>query len=343
MRRLLHHCRVTMLAAVVAVVLSLLIGCADPSARDLKLRLSADDRVTSSAEVSVAPPTALAEPSRRLLSADPEERFNAGRALDDARALTAFGVRPGGSRAERRAAEYIERRLRSMGYRPSVETFELPNGKTSRNVIATAPGAGSDRTIIVGAHFDTKPPSPGANDNASGCGVALELARLLAANPAAANVQFVFFGTEEYLLDAPGDNHHLGSRFHAKSMTDSEVGDAAAMLSIDMVGYGTRQYVRSMERGPRDFVEIMLAEAKRKGVQLSFRKDPGATGWSDHEPYEDRGIPVAWLQWLEDPVYHTAEDDADHIQRRPIAVSGKLALDVIRDLGPDELERLCDR
>lgn len=328
---------IALLAASVVIA-----GCAS-SPRSAELRLAPAERHTLIAESTGTLAPALAKRSKRVLALDPDVAFDTDRALADARAIAGLGVRPGGSEAESEAAGYIDRKLRSMGYATRVDTFPLPNGKTSRNVTAVAPGTDSARTIVVGAHFDTKPPSPGGNDNASGCGVALELARQLKGRPAPGEVRFVFYGTEEYLTDAPGDNHHLGSRFDAAHLSDERIGNIAAMLSIDMVGYGARPYVRTMKRGPMDFVEVMRAEAKQQGLQLDYRKDPGATGWSDHEPYELRGVPVAWLQWLEDPTYHTKKDDAEHIQRRPLDASGRLVLGVLRSLGASELAELCDR
>jgi Zn-dependent M28 family amino/carboxypeptidase len=263
--------------------------------------------------------------------------------MADARAITAFGVRPGGSEEERLAAEYIAQRLGELGYEPRIETFELPNGTTSRNVIASLPGSASSRSVILGAHFDTKPPSPGANDNASGCGVVLELARLLKAEPAAGRTDFVFYGTEEYLVDAPGDNHHLGSRDHAARLSAEEIANTAAMISVDMVGYGTRFHVRTMKRGPQTLSDYLLGEAKLSGVKLSFLKDLGKTGWSDHEPYELKGIPSVWLQWQSDPQYHTPGDDAEHLRAKPIEVTGSFLLEIVRGFDESDLERFCDR
>lgn len=298
------------------------------------------------AETSTSPravPRSLRRLSPRRGAYDPDERFDAARAMEDARNLAAFGSRPGGSEQERFAAEYVERRLRSMGYEPVVRTFELPNGRTSRNVIASVDGYASSRALIVGAHIDTKPPSPGANDNASGAGVLLELARLLRESPAAGRVVFVFFGAEEFLTDAPGDAHHLGSRNHAASLSAEERASTAGMISVDMVGYGSRFHVRDMRRGPRSLTELLLADARRQQVALSFEKDLGSTGWSDQEPYELAGIPASWLQWQSDPTYHTERDSGEHLQRRPFETTGGFLLRFLRRLQESDLERLCDR
>lgn len=335
------------LGLVVALLLVLATGCvsideAASSTPGPRLQLGQDvDRPSDVADAQV--PHRLLKGRSLVAAVDPNERFDAQRAFADAVAITEFGVRPGGSRQERLAAEYVAGRLREMGYEPLIQTFALPNGKTSRNVIATLPGYASERTVIIGAHFDTKPPSPGANDNASGCGLVLELARLLEANPAAPRVEFVFFGNEEYLLDAPGDNHHLGSRDHAAKMTEKQVADTAAMISVDMVGYGKKFHVRTMQKGPQTLAEDLLGTASGEGVRLTYLKDLGKTGWSDHEPYELLGIPAVWLQWLTDPEYHKPGDDADHLKIEPMEVTGEFLLGWIRGLDEQDLERLCER
>jgi len=41
---------------------------------------------------------------------------------------------------------------------------------------------------------------------------------------------------------------------------------------------------------------------------MPYLRDPGESGWSDHEAFELAGIPAAWIEWRDDPVYHTAAD-----------------------------------
>lgn len=328
------------LFVLVLAAMFLVAGCS-AGTRGLRLRLAPEAPPTSEATKPI--PDQLVKTAPRQRSEDTKDLFNAGRALADTKAIAAFGSRPGGSEAERQAAEFIASRLTQMGYSPHIQTFDLPNGTASRNVIAVAPGASSRRRIIIGAHFDTKPPSPGANDNASGCAVALELARILKSEPIAAEVLFVFYGTEEFLVDAPGDNHHLGSRAHAASLSRAELGDTAAMISIDMVGYGSKFHVRTMRKGPQSLSDRLLAEARNQRVGLTFEKDLGKTGWSDHEPYELRGVPSVWLQWQDDPTYHTAKDDGSHVLLRPIDVTGEFVLRALRNLDDEALEKLCDR
>lgn len=71
---------------------------------------------------------------------------------------------------------------------------------TSCNVIATLPGTQKDTDIIYcGAHIDSVAGSVGADDNASGCGIILQLARILSQRKHKNTIKFLAFGTEEQL------------------------------------------------------------------------------------------------------------------------------------------------
>jgi hypothetical protein len=267
----------------------------------------------------------------------PAPRVDLTRILADSRAIEAFGPRPVGSPAERKAADYVERRLRDMGYEPVVEEFPVPGG-TSRNVIARVKGA-DPRALVLGAHLDSKKGTPGANDDAVGCAILLEAARLLALRPAFPAVELVFFGSEEYNDGKPKD-HHRGSRFRVKQMSSQERAGTAGMISVDVIGYGAKFHVRTMGVGPRSMSDFLLAEADRLDVPLTYLKDPGPTGWSDHEPYEKAGIPAAWLERLQDPAYHKMSDTTAHLQREKVRESAQFTLDVVYDMGAGEIAML---
>jgi hypothetical protein len=112
------------------------------------------------------------------------------------------------------------------------------------------------------------------------------------------------------------------------------------MISVDVVGYGSKLHARTMGVGPRAMSDLLLAEGKRLGVKITYLKDPGKTGWSDHEPYEKAGIPAVWLERLQDPQYHKKGDTTDHLQREPLRESGQFVLDVLRGLDKAKLDAL---
>ncbi len=257
------------------------------------------------------------------------------------RALEAFGVRKGGSAAEAAAAVYIRDQLVALGLNARIEEFGLPNGTTSRNVVARVQGS-SDVVLVLGGHMDSKPPSPGANDNGTGCGALLEIAEIVAADPVAPTIEFVFFGSEE-IIDGGADWHHFGSRYRVSQMSAAERAQTAGMISLDMIGYGSAFHSRAMLKAPATLSDMVLAHAKGMGIGMTFKQDTSSTGLSDHEAYEKAGMPATCVCWRTDPVYHTAGDVSSHVETAKVATAGKLVLDFVRSLDAAELAALTAR
>ena len=274
--------------------------------------------------------------ARQAVQAPP---FSVNLAMTHVRTIAGFGPRAAGGAAERKAADYVAARLRAYGYTVTTKTIYLPGGRTSKDVIAerkgTAPGV-----IVIGGHMDSKPPSPGGNDNASGVGVTLELARCLAqAEGVVPTIRFIGFAAEE--ISGPNsDDHHFGARQYVASLSSAQRARIQTMIAIDMVGYGSTFNVRTMQIAPMTTVRSLQSWGRYTGQPLPFLKDPGRFGWSDHEAFEHVGIPVAWLEWREDPVYHTSRDTASHVSPDRVKRTGRLMRGWLLDLTPSELAAL---
>ena len=131
------------------------------------------------------------------------------------------------------AADRLLEEFKSLGYEVSVQTYSA-DGRSVRNVIAEKRGSSDpERVWIVGAHYDTVPETPGADDNASGVAVLLELARLRAQSPPACTFRFVAFTLEEPPHFKTG---LMGSRVYAASL--KERGEKIeGMICLESVGY----------------------------------------------------------------------------------------------------------
>lgn len=130
------------------------------------------------------------------------------------------------------AARFIEAEASSAGLTVERQTF-MTDGISTANLIVTIAGGGAAREIVVvGAHYDTAGPTPGADDNASGVAAVLELARLAARRRPARTLRFVFFTNEEppYF-----QTEKMGSLVYARACRAR--GDkVTAALSIESVG-----------------------------------------------------------------------------------------------------------
>jgi Zn-dependent M28 family amino/carboxypeptidase len=241
-------------------------------------------------------------------------QFSATRAFDHVRKLAGgIGPRPAGSSAYRKAARYVQETFDQLGYRARLVPFELPNGSTSRNVVATWPSPARSR-ILIGAHLDTVPGSPGANDNASGVAVVLELARVFAGTREARGIRFVAFGAEEV---QPGGGHHFGSAAYA------ETAKPRAMVSVDMIGLDRTIIVGWMSIGSRKTVAALLAAAKHSGVAAREKVLPD---WSDNGPFERAGVPSALLWTGDEPNHHQPTDVVANVKKVALLATGLLLI-----------------
>jgi putative aminopeptidase FrvX len=235
-----------------------------------------------------------------------------------------IGVRREGTPAEQNAANYIEKEFQSLGYAVKRDKFDLINGTTSANVWVEIPGK-SPEYILVGAHYDSKSPSPGANDNGSGVAVVLELARVLKNAELPYGCILVAFGSEE-MIDANSDHHHYGSRFMASDSSFREKIHSAN--SVDMVGVGSAFWVHNLGKADdswRDYV-VKQAQNLKLPVKSGVEKPQ-----SDHEAFENYGIPVAWIHWRTDNKYHTAEDKYERLNPQLLYQTTELLVKVIME------------
>lgn len=270
----------------------------------------------------------------------PYQVFNVEVVMDYIKHLSVnIGYRPGGTDAERKAAVYIKEAFSSIGYSQVYEqVFTLDNGLTSSNIYVIDRGSDPNNVIIVGGHYDSAggTSSPGANDNGSGVATVLELARIFRVDDNLPTLVFAAFGSEEVLQGYGKNNHHYGSRYMANHLLEIP-GNVVGMISIDMVAVGSQILLNSTLKAPRTFADMFAAYAGRKNIFTQFRNDPG---WSDHEAFEGHGVSSFWVEYREDPYYHSPQDTFDKIQPGLISQIGSLMQGFLEDLSAADIQAL---
>jgi aminopeptidase S len=262
--------------------------------------------------------------------------FDPERALDViARLSEEIGPREATSERYRRAGELVLELLRSNGYAVRRQPFPVPDGDSwgvpvpsgqTFNVIAERPGFDPERShVIVGAHLDTVPQAPGANDNGSGIGVMIELARLAALEPPDGQIVFVAFGAEE--PRRPGDDgHHYGSRTYVRAMSAETRRALLGMISLDRVGTGTTVQVCNGRSHSRALADRILANAS--ALTVSAERCTNRT--SDHWPFERAELAGVRLGGIRTAEYHSPRDRLGVIDRAQIARVGLVMWETIR-------------
>lgn len=329
--------RSTSIAIVVVLLACSLTGCGAPTEKKAKSvtggsgpevsgRVAPGEHDTSEPS---SPSSALPPQGPEVPAAPPVHTgFDVQQAISHVSYLAdSIGPRVEGSLEEARAAQYLEEKLREYGYSPAEQAVPLPLlGQTSKNVVATLPGGQRPQNkIVIGAHIDTRNkngPCPGANDNATGCAVVLELARILNLNRRTVpSIDFVFFAGEEITPGGSSSDHHYGSSVYVENL-GAGTSAIAGMISVDMVGFGPDFVARSMLIAPRTMTDLVLETGSSMG--LIFLQDTASTGMSDHEPFEKAGIPSVWVEWRDDPGIHGPQDNFAHVDASKVRQTGEL-------------------
>jgi hypothetical protein len=242
-----------------------------------------------------------------------------------------IGPREATGRDYARAAEWVARSFAGLGYDVARQRVDVPAGVSwgvpvpagrSVNVVATPAGFEADQPhLVVGAHLDTVPQAPGAEDNASGVGVLLAVAEAVEGRRTRLPVVLVAFGAEE--PRGPGDDrHHYGSRRYVALLSPSGRRAVRGMVSLDRVGVGDRVPVGSA--GASDPVQrALLAAARRAGVPAVA--DPEQRS-SDHWSFVRDGLPGARLGSTPYVGYHSADDVVAVVQPAQLERVGRLVL-----------------
>ncbi|WP_210652157.1 M28 family metallopeptidase [Nocardioides sp. SYSU D00065] len=244
-----------------------------------------------------------------------------------------IGPRETTSPAYARAAAWVSRELRAMGYEVERQPVDVPAGVSwwgdpvaagrSHNLVATTPGF--DRTrphLVVGAHLDTVARAPGAEDNASGVAVMLAVAEAAAQARTRLPVVFVAFGAEEP-RGPSDDDHHYGSRRYVALLTPPERRALRAMVSLDRVGVGDRVPVASAGDGD-PAQRSLLTAARRAGIPVVAETQQRS---SDHWSFVRDGLPAARLGSTSYAAYHSPADVPSVVSGAQLERVGRLVLE----------------
>ncbi len=201
-------------------------------------------------------------------------------------------------------------------------TINRPRVRT-KNVVGVLEGEGphANETIIVGAHYDhlghggvgsgslaffSKEIHNGADDNASGTSMMLEMARRLAARPDRLPRRIVFMafsGEEKGLL---GSAHYAAKPLYP-------LADAAVMVNFDMVGrLNSSNELTVYGTGTSPGLETIV-DSLGKAAGFTIKKIADGDGPSDHATFYRKGLPVLFLFTGTHLDYHRPSDDSERI------------------------------
>ncbi len=247
---------------------------------------------------------------------------------------------------------YIAKQFESFNLSVNQEAVDFENSRSFNIIGKLADTTSSQKPFVLAAHYDTKPETPGADDNASAVAALLEIARCLENHTFHTPLIFTAFTLEEYGF--------IGSRhFIENAVTRNET--FSGMISLEMLGYknsapqsqtyppyvdtekypDTGDFIAVVGNEPSAQLTQSLAEGMKQHVpslKVETLVVPG-TGekfsevrLSDHAPFWDAGIPAVMVTdtaFFRNPHYHQPSDtlktlDMEFIRENAEAVAETL-------------------
>jgi len=248
-----------------------------------------------------------------------------------------------------RAAEYIARRLEEEGLLPGgdrngwFQEWTDPELKLRmRNVVGILPGKRPELTgqsVVVGAHYDhlgmfgdrkkmLHQIHPGADDNASGVAVLLELAHTLVRqfDPDRSIVFIAFTGEEA---------GKRGSKYYVLNEKRYPVSKCIAMLNLDTVGRLGKKKLLALGAGSaHEWPQVLKGAASVAGVELELV--PEELDSSDQKSFQEAGVPAVQLFSGPHLDYHQPTDTADKIDPDGLVKVAAVAKEAIEYLANRE-------
>lgn len=257
--------------------------------------------------------------------------FSVDRAVEHVK-LVAQEPHPMGTPESRRVRDYLVATLSDAGIEAELQTvtapdYFTPGGGTIEisNVLARIAGTGGGHdAILLMAHYDTVPTTPGANDNGAAVAALLEVGRLLAAGPPANDVILLFTDGEE---PTP--------RFGASAFVANHRWFSTVALAVNFEGIGVAGPALLVElKGPQVEMVSRLDAAVPDLVGFSFMtelSDLVGGAATDFDVFRDTAVPgYNFAFGRGSSIYHTMDDNISNLNRAGLAHQGSLALGIAR-------------
>jgi alkaline phosphatase isozyme conversion protein len=251
--------------------------------------------------------------------------------------------RVAGTEGETAAAAKIRDWFTDAGYSPTMQPFTYVDDggdiRSSQNVVAfraatKKPKAGITPLVIIGAHYDNVDVdgNEGADDNASGVGVMLEVAERIAKYHQEFDIAFVAFGAEEASPD-----YLNGSTHYVNQMSEEDISRTIVMINFDSLLVGDKLYIHAgfnEKTWARDQMLRLVRLHKlpigiQPGWNLLYPAGLTPDGFSDYTAFNDADIPIVAFEstnweigdydgWIQTEKYgefwHTSNDNLATIE-----------------------------
>ncbi len=267
---------------------------------------------------------------------------------NDVLSLTSHGERQVGSEGHRAARDYLMDRMTELGIRPyRDDSYELPYGGFGTrfvNLIGRIQGSAKDRDpILLGAHYDTCGPIPGADDNASAVAIVLAVVEQLRSMSLDRDLIIAFFDAEEppyFMTDAMGSIY-----FFSRQRTE----EIACAVILDLVGHDVPipgfedlLFITGMESHSA-LENVIKSTPENNRVRIVPALNSYVGDMSDHHIFRINDVPYLFLSCGRWEHYHMPTDTPEKLNYEKMgAIADYLVNLVVSCGGADFSQGLTD-
>jgi hypothetical protein len=257
---------------------------------------------------------------------------------DDVYALATDAGRRVGDAGHDAARRYLSERMQQSGLEPYAGRsfalhYDAGDAGQMANLIGLLRGRDPDSSpILIGAHYDSCGPLPGADDNAAAIAAVLASVAPLRRLGLRRSIVIALFDGEEpphFRTDTMGS-----IRFYE----DQRTGPIAAAVVLDLVGHAVPVpgledllFVLGAESSP-DVARAVANAAVPEGIRVLPTQHRYAPDLSDHMVFRLAGRPFLFLSCGHGPDYHLASDTPDKVDYRKLAATSDYVVALVREL-----------
>jgi len=272
--------------------------------------------------------------------------FDGSSAFQYLEKICSFGTRAPGLPEHKKCRDFLIRELRKFTERAELQPFThfdkekkktIPMYNILSSFTAKPP---SDTYVMLCAHWESRPfadmdPDPknrekpiiGANDNAGGVAILLELARHFHTDIPPVNVDIVLFDGEDYGREGDLASYFLGSRYFVKHLPSYSFSYA---ILLDMISEKDLHIPREAfsHRYMSSIVDMVWKRAKNLSIPV-FENRIGPEVLDDHRILAEAGIPAIDIIDFDYQYWHTLEDTPDKCSLQSMQMVGDVIYDLI--------------
>jgi hypothetical protein len=259
-----------------------------------------------------------------------------GTLKEDVLSLTSYGERQVGSKGHRMAREYLIQKMKELRLEPYAgSSFALPyeaRGTRFTNFVGCIRGDAQDGApTLVGAHYDTCGPIPGADDNASALAIILAAAERLGCGIFNRDLIIAFFDAEEppyFLLEEMGS---------IRFFRDQRKGEISCAIILDLVGhdvpisgYEDLVFITGMESHSA-LQNVIRSTPENDRIRIVPTLNAYVGDMSDHHIFRVNDVPYLFLSCGRWEHYHMPTDTPEKLNyEKMAAISDYLASLIVR-------------